>query len=164
MGPIWGRQDPGGPHVPMNFAIWEYNLHGLCWNGRLASVLIYLDDPDQLMFCSFFVSGDPKLADQLPNIVRINRWIHDGNERCAPHTMTRNWLCMFGIHMLRFLTNPYQLFVNKLWYAPDQILAYNCVEQRLFTRIRKEYCENPVVRLQNIDFYKNMSYTKNHVW
>ena len=24
MGPIWGRQDPGGPHVgPTNFAIWE---------------------------------------------------------------------------------------------------------------------------------------------
>ena len=24
MGPIWGRQDPGGPHIdPMNFAIWE---------------------------------------------------------------------------------------------------------------------------------------------
>ena len=23
MGPIWGRQDPGGPHVgPVNFAIW----------------------------------------------------------------------------------------------------------------------------------------------
>ena len=25
MGPIWGRQDPGGPHVgPMNFAIWVH--------------------------------------------------------------------------------------------------------------------------------------------
>ena len=24
MGPIWGRQDPGGPHIgPMNFVIWE---------------------------------------------------------------------------------------------------------------------------------------------
>ena len=24
MGPSWGRQDPGGPHVgPMNFAIWD---------------------------------------------------------------------------------------------------------------------------------------------
>ena len=24
MGPIWGRQDPGGPHVgPMNFAMWD---------------------------------------------------------------------------------------------------------------------------------------------
>ena len=29
MGPIWGRQDPGGPHVgPMNFAIWvEFKLY-----------------------------------------------------------------------------------------------------------------------------------------
>ena len=27
MGPIWGRQDPGGPHVgPMNFAIWDINV------------------------------------------------------------------------------------------------------------------------------------------
>ena len=26
MGPIWGRQDPGGPHIgPMNFAIWVPN-------------------------------------------------------------------------------------------------------------------------------------------
>ena len=37
MGPIWGRQDPGGPHVgPMNFVIWE------CWPSSLAS--IYLND------------------------------------------------------------------------------------------------------------------------
>ena len=27
MGPIWGRQDPGGPHVgPMNIVIWEGKL------------------------------------------------------------------------------------------------------------------------------------------
>ena len=27
MGPIWGRQDPGGPHVgPMNFEIWVIKL------------------------------------------------------------------------------------------------------------------------------------------
>ena len=26
MGPIWGRQDPGGPHVgPMDFALWVKN-------------------------------------------------------------------------------------------------------------------------------------------
>ena len=33
MGPIWGRQDPGGPHVgPMNFTIWEvlpWRLHDM---------------------------------------------------------------------------------------------------------------------------------------
>ena len=28
MGPIWGRQDPGGPHVgPVNFVIWGNNLN-----------------------------------------------------------------------------------------------------------------------------------------
>ena len=27
MGPIWGRQDPGGPHVdPMNYDIWEGSM------------------------------------------------------------------------------------------------------------------------------------------
>ena len=27
MGPIWGRQDPGGPHVgPMKFPIWALTL------------------------------------------------------------------------------------------------------------------------------------------
>ena len=27
LGPIWGRQDPGGPHVgPMNLAIWEQEV------------------------------------------------------------------------------------------------------------------------------------------
>ena len=28
MGPIWGRQDPGGHHIgPMNFAIWVIETH-----------------------------------------------------------------------------------------------------------------------------------------
>ena len=35
MGPIWGRQDPGGPHVgPMNFVIWDSGVHipaVICW-------------------------------------------------------------------------------------------------------------------------------------
>ena len=42
MGPIWGRQDPGGPHVgPMNFAIWvvtekhTYSTRNLHTNGDM---------------------------------------------------------------------------------------------------------------------------------
>ena len=32
MGPIWGQQGPGGPHVgPMNLAIWVYQYHA-CWS------------------------------------------------------------------------------------------------------------------------------------
>ena len=35
MGPIWGRQDPGGPHVgPMIFAIWGcFSLSEHCWGA-----------------------------------------------------------------------------------------------------------------------------------
>ena len=36
IGPIWGRQDPGGPHVgPMNFAIWV----DIAWNVWTTTVL-----------------------------------------------------------------------------------------------------------------------------
>ena len=32
MGPISGRQDPGGPHVsPMNFVIWVYMVDSVPW-------------------------------------------------------------------------------------------------------------------------------------
>ena len=37
MGPIWGRQDPGGPHVgPLNLIIWDFNnaeFTATHWNG-----------------------------------------------------------------------------------------------------------------------------------
>ena len=32
MGPIWGRQDPGGPHVdPVDFAIWDSAFICILW-------------------------------------------------------------------------------------------------------------------------------------
>ena len=36
MGPIWGRQGPGGPHVgSMNFAIWDFIFHFMkLYNGK----------------------------------------------------------------------------------------------------------------------------------
>ena len=38
MGPIWGRQDPGGPHVgPMSFAIWDVIL----WPSYLHNGIFY---------------------------------------------------------------------------------------------------------------------------
>ena len=46
MGPIWGRQDPGGPHVgPMNFAIWDHlmndNIHMIIWT--LENIIVRYD-------------------------------------------------------------------------------------------------------------------------
>ena len=50
MGPIWGRQDPDGPHVgPMNFAIWVrlVNLRSSIgkktsvWNDEIPAIFIF---------------------------------------------------------------------------------------------------------------------------
>ena len=52
IGPIWGRQDPGGPHVgPMNFAIWvpveshpfhSYPQNCCVWRYRFGVNLVWL--------------------------------------------------------------------------------------------------------------------------
>ena len=45
MGPIWGRQDPGGPHVgPMNFAIWAM----ITWQYCFEYLLSYSNDKVKL--------------------------------------------------------------------------------------------------------------------
>ena len=61
MGPIWGRQDPGGPHVgPRNFAIWVV----LC-------VLCCVE------MCSIFFRGPSQFRDAISTeILIINmRWV-----------------------------------------------------------------------------------------
>ena len=41
MGPIWGRQDPGGPHVgPTNFAMWDTSPLNNAKRSILAGVLV----------------------------------------------------------------------------------------------------------------------------
>ena len=46
MGPIWGRQDPGGPHVgPVNFAIW------VCTSSRVLSSHILIPTSLILPMC-----------------------------------------------------------------------------------------------------------------
>ena len=41
MGPTWGRQDPGGPHVgPMNLVIWGCSGDATCNSGHVIVLLI----------------------------------------------------------------------------------------------------------------------------
>ena len=47
MGPIWGRQDPGGTHVgPMNLAIW-----GIEWSASGIAALCCIESLDQNIGC-----------------------------------------------------------------------------------------------------------------
>ena len=48
-GPIWGRQDPGGPHIgPMNLAIWGHLV-----SGSVYIVNLYPPKPNKYYFLSF---------------------------------------------------------------------------------------------------------------
>ena len=46
MGPIWGRQEPGGPHVgPMNFAIWVCTRQNTAWHTTHRTNFIFCFKP-----------------------------------------------------------------------------------------------------------------------
>ena len=52
MGPIWGRQDPGGPHAgPMNFAIWD-TLKDICKTDRHRTINARHKSRTICMFCA----------------------------------------------------------------------------------------------------------------
>ena len=64
MGPIWGRQDPGGPHVgPMNFIIWVITMRA--YNVKLQ---MYKDPEFELtgklhsVFCEYSKKTDHILS------------------------------------------------------------------------------------------------------
>ena len=52
MGPIWGREDPGGPRVgPMNIAIWEVceAIRSEClFQFQLSKISQALNNPDKI--------------------------------------------------------------------------------------------------------------------
>ena len=50
MGPIWGRQDPGGPHVgPMNLAIWDYTQNAGRFSRNLVTKRLRVDQETHLL-------------------------------------------------------------------------------------------------------------------
>ena len=55
MGPIWGREDPGGPHVgPMNFAISDpFKRQSHKYHGARPSVDTWLTTKSRIFFKSF---------------------------------------------------------------------------------------------------------------
>ena len=94
MGPIWGRQDPGGPHdCPMNFAIWVQlicamlgNPHHACtgtspWRHRDWDKMAIIWDANDfkaiLMYenhCSLMQIS----MKSFPNGLRVNRYVSIG--------------------------------------------------------------------------------------
>ena len=56
MGPTWGWQDPGGPHVgPMNLAVWEpIPRHATATHGKILAIHIKVATNFLVTFCHWF--------------------------------------------------------------------------------------------------------------
>ena len=105
MGPTWGRQDPGGPHVgPMNFAIWvamfsyhfTYILQG-CFTGLWQSY----DCPS---------ANEATLKNMNKWIFRINNWQHNQNKRKQNRSVYISWDILYIILLSCYL----HLYVSVL--------------------------------------------------
>ena len=109
MGPNWGRQDPGGPHVgPMNFAIWVglHRTKQTHWYFHECHILCYIVDvvghslniPSCVSILHSYITGH----DHGPNItdipLLITLLICLNNNCVAPKCiaisiMTLPWVC-----------------------------------------------------------------------
>ena len=67
MGPIWGRQDPDGPHIdPMNFAISESNHFG---TPKAVNMITKLSSSQLLVFSQNYIPG-------IRHMLQAFSWFH----------------------------------------------------------------------------------------
>ena len=121
MGPIWGRQDPGGPHVgPMNFAIW-----GILWffYGKSNSMELYC-----CFICKFcvywpFIIPSQTLETEVfpwPDIIILSHIRLDKMAAISQMTFSNafSWTKIFvfwsKFHWSLFLRG--QLTINQHWF------------------------------------------------
>ena len=94
MGPIWGWQDPGGPHVgPMNFVIWEVSRFWSSTNSRDLSC-----SPTgvniQTRVSGWIPSYLSEVLRQTKQLYKEYRTIHLRPERLLLHNMNILWLLL----------------------------------------------------------------------
>ena len=76
MGPIWGRQDPGGPHVgPMNLAIWDKMIALVTNTYRVPIYKWILISKISISFVALMASKKYFKNDILPFILKYHQ--HD---------------------------------------------------------------------------------------
>ena len=118
MGPIWGRQDPGSPHVgPMNLAIWVENCK-MVWK---ALVYLILRVQDLLVPHRTKLSCNPKGCQQKINISLFSTGIGRSLSHSIRYKMATilqfflEWnICMFFQMPLSF--PRVQLTINSQWF------------------------------------------------
>ena len=110
MGPIWGRQDPGGPHVgPMNFAIWVDRYGRLrqelyCYGSMRKDVLI--------SFLQWQMPLVPRWYEQrkFHRTLAVD-WFIGLKQLPGSHRISSSW--WIGLGRLNLTVSPNQLIITQ---------------------------------------------------
>ena len=108
MGPIWGRQDPGGPHVgPMNFAMWD-DIPPVSVGCNILSLLLILASCAKQWITTSRTRAKSLLESEL-STTRVYV--------CPYHSVLTNWQNYGGVHVTYVLRidYPFRLFSMLVW-------------------------------------------------
>ena len=128
MGPIWGQQDPGGPHVgPMNFAIWAW-LQENTWERDSGIVL-------SSCHCAELLLGSVSIQIYKYHIPDI--WQHRSGSTLAQIMVC----CLTALHH----------YLNQSWLFISKVQWHSC--EGNFTRDISginhiNYLENDLFKIQ----------------
>ncbi|XP_041377220.1 beta-1,3-galactosyl-O-glycosyl-glycoprotein beta-1,6-N-acetylglucosaminyltransferase-like [Gigantopelta aegis] len=95
-----------------------------------------------------------------PFVARYKLWVY--NDGIMIHQCFGKYvhhICVFGVRDLPKLIYREELFTNK-FYADFEPLAYDCMEQRYFSKVRAEQCGNHSI---NTQFYESLGFVKNRI-
>ena len=110
MGPIWGRQDPGGPHVgPMNFVIW-YGIYYFFWCIYLITNPACHDiHTDLYLVCSLVLGWTLLMDRSCCVILQYASTISGQNFIFCTYIHTYTWTHMAFLTLLR-------CWLDRCWY------------------------------------------------
>ena len=117
MGPIWGRQDPGGSHVgPMNFAIWERTLGkqaGMKQSFRLEAIF-------HALYGAVCIQLTHVSCDDCENMCTLSHHHYQiGSMTHLPLFRVRSW--NNGIHCMSFYILKQRLWCSS-WNMSDNLI------------------------------------------
>ena len=109
MGPIWGRQDPGGPHVgPMNFAIWgskggyrsqplwkKYKVIAICYFNLTCFINCPLADTSTNWQSLYNDSRFPFMGEK---VIATLQWRHNERDDVSHHWRINRLLKILFMH------------------------------------------------------------------
>ena len=129
MGPIWGHQDPGGPHVgPINFAIWALATTScallrvkICWNldhrAKLRTSVSYWDTKvSRRLLC------DPRLFHEMAHVNVLLLWRLPSHKRLPSHVIP-HVNSNISKEIIRTVRKSFKTII--IWNEADQIYFVN---------------------------------------